>query len=641
MALGINSIWEARATATAANVNGSGFNPSSATLALTDLIATAASGQSATPTVSSATYTFVAGDVSSYLFIQSGTTFVPGWYQITAVAAGVATLAAAIGQVVKYTSGAVRSFALNTADGCATAASPTAGVFTIDYTQQNAAEFALTALTSAGAGNVVISAAAVPTMIGNIARVNSGTNFTVGWFEVTAVTTGVDITFSTNQAGTAITTGVGAAGALNIGGAASLSSSAGATDDLYFENGAGTNGSGAHIFFIKNGAYTAMGPVITAAVGGTLAPVRIIGYNLIRTDGFASDLGSNRPVLTFGANALTTGSNWNTINIITMMSGITGVTQGIASVAIYCKFINNSITTDRNAVTQGDDTLLIMSEVMSYRGNGIETAAQDDSKIIYSLIHNSVIGYNIANVRTGLAVLGNIISNNVTDGIDVPIASVTRLEICQNTFYGAENKLGNGLDLNAGVTDIYTYNNIFYGFVNPITHGAPQSVAMADYNDYFNNTNANTNYPLGVHALAIDPQFVNVVQRTGATATTTAGNHLVQVGATFVTWGITPGVDVVTLISGTGTTNGVHYSILTVDSETQITTGETLTANATADHVWQITQGHNFEVGNDLLKGTGFPGTMPEGLSTGYMTPGALQAQASASSGGPPFIIGG
>src|SRR6185295_4245557 len=97
-----------------------------------------------------------------------------------------------------------------------------------------------------------------------------------------------------------------------------------------------------------------------------------------------------------------------------------------------------------------------------------------------------------------------------------------------------------------------------------------------NFNNYFNNTNPNSNSPAGRSDTAIDPSFLNVVQRTGATATTTAGNHLVQAGATFQTWGITAGVDILYLVSGTGTTNAIHYSILSVDSETQITVGETL-----------------------------------------------------------------
>lgn len=98
-----------------------------------------------------------------------------------------------------------------------------AGASGTDFSQQDATQFALTGVTSAGAGNVVLSASAAASMVGNVGYVVSGTNFTAGtvtaFFAVTAVTVGVSITFSTNVAGTAICTGVGADGVINIGGA--------------------------------------------------------------------------------------------------------------------------------------------------------------------------------------------------------------------------------------------------------------------------------------------------------------------------------------------------------------------------------------------------------------------------------------
>ena len=87
-----------------------------------------------------------------------------------------------------------------------------------DYSKQNSPQYALTGVTSAGAGNTVLTASAAADMVGNVGQVISGTNFTTGWFEVLSVVAGVSITFSTNQAGASICTGVGASGVINIGG---------------------------------------------------------------------------------------------------------------------------------------------------------------------------------------------------------------------------------------------------------------------------------------------------------------------------------------------------------------------------------------------------------------------------------------
>ena len=45
-----------------------------------------ANGTSSSPTVSASNYSFISQDVNHYLFIQSGTNWTPGWYQITGLA---------------------------------------------------------------------------------------------------------------------------------------------------------------------------------------------------------------------------------------------------------------------------------------------------------------------------------------------------------------------------------------------------------------------------------------------------------------------------------------------------------------------------------------------------------------------------
>lgn len=94
-----------------------------------------------------------------------------------------------------------------------------AGASGTDYSLQNTAQYALTGVTSAGAGNVILSASAAADMVGNIAHVVSGTNFNTGDFQVSSVVVGVSLTLSTNHAGQSISTGVGASGVVNIGGA--------------------------------------------------------------------------------------------------------------------------------------------------------------------------------------------------------------------------------------------------------------------------------------------------------------------------------------------------------------------------------------------------------------------------------------
>lgn len=83
-----------------------------------------------------------------------------------------------------------------------------------DWSLQSSPQYALTGLASAGAGAVFLSASASSDMVDNILQVVSGTNFTTGFFRIVSISAGVSITVDRS-----ITTGVGASGVINIGGA--------------------------------------------------------------------------------------------------------------------------------------------------------------------------------------------------------------------------------------------------------------------------------------------------------------------------------------------------------------------------------------------------------------------------------------
>src|SRR5271165_3169872 len=66
------------------------FDPSQGANGFTDGAATSANTTS--PVFTSASYTFVAGDVGAWLFIYSGSGWYTGWYKIVSVASNAATL---------------------------------------------------------------------------------------------------------------------------------------------------------------------------------------------------------------------------------------------------------------------------------------------------------------------------------------------------------------------------------------------------------------------------------------------------------------------------------------------------------------------------------------------------------------------
>ncbi len=258
MALSIETWWDVR-TAGAVG-NGGGFATNAANF-LTNLAATSATGSS--PVITSASYNFVAGDVGAYVFIKSGTNWVPGWYKIVSVASNAATVDAGIGSVLLYATGR-----LNTSAGCASTASPSSGTGGIDYSQQTSPQFALTSIATAGTGTSFLYAGAAVNMVGNYVKVVSGTNFTVGWYQIISVSAGVSVTVDRN-----ICSGVGASGVLNIGGAVSKHSDVSAITD---------NG---HSIWIKNdGTYTLTASAAVFLQSSALRGIFVIGYTTTRGD---------------------------------------------------------------------------------------------------------------------------------------------------------------------------------------------------------------------------------------------------------------------------------------------------------------------------------------------------------------------
>ena len=616
MALSASGIFNCQQNATAGNVNAGYFNPTNANFP-TDATATSATGNA--PVISSASYNFVAGDVGAWVYVKSGTNWTAGWYVISSVAANAATVNATIGAAVTLTNGI---YATNTVAGVATVASPTGGTFGVDYSQGTAAILAITDAVSTASTTVTsVGAGMRRSFIGNGFHLASGTGTpTAGWYEVVNYTNTTTIVLDA-------VSGTYTAGVAKIGGALSLASS----DDAVFEL-AVSSATAATIFNVKGSAtaYTLGGTVSITAAGNAAWPIRIIGYTTKPGDACT---GTSRPTFDCGAASFTLGSTWWAVNMI-----FTGTADGVligatSTVFSNIKLTNTSPTADRAGITIGAVNYLFNSEIICFRGVGVSCGSGSGAAVVSCWVHDSKIGIQYTS-SSNFQIIGCIVSSCTTNAIKFTGALTGPVIIANNTLYGGVNKTGLGLQFATGTTAIRVTNNIFYGFTTAITHADTNLVGLDDWNDFQNNTNdvsGGTNpsaqWQKGSHDTAVAPSFTSATQVTGATATTTATNHLVQSGATFVTSGVTAGRDFVYIVSGTGVTAGI-YSILTVDSETQLTTGEALTANATADKVFQITVGQNFGVGT-AMKALGIPGVFQGGLTTSYGEQGAVQRQES------------
>jgi hypothetical protein len=263
--------------------NGGGFDPA-ATMA-TDLAATA--GNTASPVVTSASFNFTSSDVGAYLFIQSGTNWVPGWYQIVSTASNAATLAAPVGSVLYNNT----TSPVSSAAGVASTASPTGGTWSVDYSRSTAprisyADMVIGATTTqfTSAGNPV-----GPNIVGNFIAVTSGTGFTVQRVEVVSVS-GTTATCDRSLGTTASTGGHG-----GLGGALASPGQMGA---MWAIN---TNMSA----FVAAGTYNM---VNSANVSG--------GYINSNIQGFFSGYTSNRQIWNTDTRPIIQ-SNANSITLIT------------------------------------------------------------------------------------------------------------------------------------------------------------------------------------------------------------------------------------------------------------------------------------------------------------------------------------
>lgn len=495
-----------------------------------------------------------------------------------------------------------------------------------DYTLQDAAQLAITDLTSVLASTTITSATGgfTSVMVGNLIHITSGTNFTAGWYEIVTYTDGNNVVIDR-----ACTTGSnGSVGVAKVGGAMSLNST---LDDDLFELGlAGM------IYYIKAGTYT-LGENVAASVSGSASnPIKIIGYNATRGD---NPTGSNRPLINMSAMSFGTQSNWDMYNIRATGTAAGVLTTNAGSKFVNCSVLNKSTTAGRVGFNYGSDSVAIDCEAVSYLGLGI-----DLGQLAFGCyVHHCANGIDLPNGTNPTTVNSNIISSCRTTAISNLTAQTGLGIITNNTLYGSEDKYGIGMNLPTGVTDKTFMNNIVYGFVTGVAHADTQSVGYDDYNDYFNNTNdvsAAGQWQKGLNDVAINPGFASLTQILGTTGRfVSGGSTLIDTSKNFSALGIVAGVDIVHIRSGTGVTEemaGIASISTTTNPNDTLNLDINPGADVTADKVYSILLGHNFAVGV-ALKATGFPGAFPAGLTTGYMDIGAVQRQEPAGGSSGPW----
>lgn len=657
-ALSPNTIWQIKKGATSANANGGGFDWGSKFF-MTDLADQGSVANTAAPVVGSPSYVFVSSDVGHWVFVSTttGSTWIPGFYQIASVSASSATLNAATGSSVwidTTTGSPSPRFYPSTGNGIATTASPTGGTFGVDYSQSTGPVVAYTDIAVSAATGTEITSAAFPftnSHTGNILHIlAAGTTYWIGITSVTATNTAV----LEKSAGAAGSTGVSG----NLGGAMSLNSvTAGRTDDILFENASSTNGVGAHRFFISSGTYTTqLINISAAATGGTRQPIIIEGYGVVRGDIPRSTVeSSTAPILSFvSGSGITVGTNWDVYNVTIKTDATNGINAGASSKFVNIKSYQTSTTLGRTAITMAANATCLGCEAVAYKGNGILLAG-GNSSIVDSYAHNSRVGISGTTGTNGGQIIGSIIEHCYRSAIEANVTAETgRFLIHGNTLFGYRIQPQNQIGLRitpTGHTNIWLSNSIISGFAIGVAHTDIQTAGYDDYNNFYDNTvdvsseavTATTSLPefwqKGPHDTSGDPGYASVTITSGTTGAFVAANsRLVDTTKDFSALGVyasTPSVFFVSISTGSVVTNydmwaGITGITTTTNPNDTLTLDIAQGTNTTANKVYYIGMTHNF-MPSQTLKGSAHIPLFPGGYVSQYPYPGAIQRNQSGT----------
>lgn len=447
---------------------------------------------------------------------------------------------------------------------------------------------------------------------GNIIHINSGTNWTAGWYEIVSVSGGA-ATLDRACASVASPTN----GTFHVGGAMSMQSN---TDSTFLAAGVAGN-----IYWIRAGTYSQGANNWNGGVSGsTTKPLQFIGYNSTRGD---NPVGTNRPLLNGTSFILLTGQ-YTIIQNLNIVAASTNASFGVCGNSagnnkfINCRFINTTTTASIPAVVTGTFSHYIDCEFCSYNGWGIMFGSSTNTQLVNCYFHDSLYGFyeSFTGASSVAQLTGCIFENLTTAGVNL-LSGVTGTYLINNcTFYGGEaTKTGTGINfLGSTGQQLSVVNCIFYGLATGISTADSSTANYSNYNTFYNNTADVSTITKGPNDIAVNPQFTRVGQYTGTTATS-SGSTLTDSGANFAN--VVANQDFLYIISGTGVTTGIYG--ITGKTTTTLTTDNSLGTHNTGDIVYEVIWGHNFVPTGTIVTASGL--NMPNINTSNYQSLGAAQ----------------
>jgi hypothetical protein len=466
MALSNYTYFEVRTTGSD-TTNSGGFDINSSGFPTDGSITSA---NTASPVISSASYTFVAGDVGACVFIKSGTNSIPGWYRIVSVNAGAATLNGSIGQAFIAT-----ALQPSTSLGCGITASLSSITFGVDYSQQDTYRYTGSFVVQATTTNIVGSGITINrSWVGNLINLTGvGAGLAIsGYYNIASV--GGTVATLDRSAGTA-----GSASTGYVGGAFF---SPGQAQSIKVQSNKTYIKSGTYMFntTTRNVSMGALTNVGGSTNSNSVGFERLEGYGNLRGDKL------NPP--TFKAGVGFTGTslfgtlytNLNIENIVFDGSGNSGVigiqdlqnpSRGV--MVHKCKFTNLAAPTTGlffgvisfSEFSNNTGQCVYCREGLkvvncSFYGNTASCVALDDSTVIDSIFANNTGGSTsgITMGDTPGTVSNCTFYKNGYSGILIGVNGGRHNTLVQNCLF--VNNVTTGLYVNTNVPTLL--NNAFY-----------------------------------------------------------------------------------------------------------------------------------------------------------------------------------
>jgi hypothetical protein len=360
----------------------------------------------------------------------------------------------------------------------------------VDYSQQDAAQLALTDIASDVGGTGVSSATGgfTAAMEGNCMYI-TGTGFTTGWYQITGYTDTNNITID-RSCGASASGGVG-----NVGGAFLPSNS---DWTLFFST---TNKSGYNITWMEAGTYTGIQGASILTIAATYHRLR--GYNTAHADEPTID---DRPLLEIGNNACyigqTGGYSWiENLRINSIYSSSTTAMvyyTGTAGVLRNCK-VTRSGYAGAYAVRLAQDHCRVLScELSAANGKALQFQNAENCIVDFNFIHDSADGVTFSGASSYSAKISNcVVANCTTNGIYVYFGGT----ISGNTVYNC----GTGIKFNS------LYSAAYSNIIKDCTTGISGSELTYDDSNCFhgNATERTGGIVAGVNNITSDPLLVD------------------------------------------------------------------------------------------------------------------------------------